>query len=83
MTSREAPTADPLAIAAAAADAVARRDWAGLRPLLHPYLHWTNPSGEVVRGRAQVLAHLAAEPTATPSQVDELRDGQVYRWEGR
>jgi hypothetical protein len=58
------------------------RDWATLRPLLHPYLHWTRPDGGVtIRGRTKVLAMLTERhiPPARPASV-ELRDNQVYRW---
>ncbi|MFF1879423.1 hypothetical protein [Leifsonia sp. NPDC058230] len=52
--------------------------------LLHPYLHWTTPSGDTVRGRANVLAllsELAATDAALPEPESvELRDGQIYRW---
>jgi hypothetical protein len=68
---------DILAVAHAA---MRERDWETLRPLLHPYLHWTLPDGTVLRGRRNVLAMLkAAAPPAAPSEA-ELRDGQVYRW---
>jgi hypothetical protein len=42
-----APDLTELALAAMVA-----RDWAALRPLLHPYLHWTEPDGAVVSGRS-------------------------------
>jgi hypothetical protein len=34
--------------------AVRREDWDALRPLLHPYLHWTDSAGVRVRGRRNV-----------------------------
>jgi hypothetical protein len=40
--------------------AIGERDWGRLSPLLHPYLHWTGPDGETIRGRTQVLRRLAA-----------------------
>ncbi|MGY1741741.1 MULTISPECIES: hypothetical protein [unclassified Blastococcus] len=67
-------------VVAAALAAMADRDWAALRPLLHPYLHWTGPDDAVVRGRTRVLALLAAAPRPGPPSAVELRDGQVYRW---
>ncbi|TWP51848.1 nuclear transport factor 2 family protein [Lentzea tibetensis] len=61
--------------------AAARGDWDALKPLLHPYLHWSDGEAKL-RGRTKVLAHLAAHPVGPPAEV-ELRDGQVYRWIGR
>ena len=66
----------PTAAAWAAMDA---GDWAALRPLLHPYLHWTDGS-VVLRGRTAVLAHLRDHPTPRPPRDVEVRGGQVYRW---
>jgi hypothetical protein len=64
---------------AAAWAAMETGDWAEVRPLLHPYLHWTD--GDVaLRGRNQVLAHLRDHPTPRPPREVEVRDGQVYRW---
>ncbi|AXK88652.1 nuclear transport factor 2 family protein [Nocardia farcinica] len=60
-------------------DALTRGDYAALRPMLHPYLRWTD-NGETIRGRTKVLAHLAANPTDEPPVAVELRDGQIYRW---
>ena len=59
--------------------AIESRDWAVLKPLLHPYLHWTG-GGVTIRGRVKVLAHLADAPAAGPPDSCELRDGQIYRW---
>ena len=62
-------------------EAILAGDWNALRPLLHPYLHWTDSAGNTVRGRSKVLAMLAhaAQPPAVPRSI-ELRDGQIYRW---
>ena len=60
-------------------DAAARADWARVRPLLHPYLHWREP-GVALRGRVKVLARLAAGPVPAPPDEIELRDRQIYRW---
>ena len=77
MTAAIDEPADPLEDAV---DAIERRDWDRLKPLLHPYLHWTAGDGTTLRGRSQVMARLAdARPPARPSSC-ELRDGQVYRW---
>ena len=66
----------PTATAWAAMEA---RDWAALRPLLHPYVHWHDRSISQ-RGRSRVLAHLQSAPTPRPPSTVEIRDGQVYRW---
>jgi len=61
--------------------AIAAGDWDAVRPLLHPYLHWTDSNGRTFRGRSTVLAMLeqAAQPPAWARSI-ELRDGQIYRW---
>ncbi|MDP9387800.1 MAG: hypothetical protein M3Q48_07680 [Actinomycetota bacterium] len=46
--------------------AIAARDWDALTLPLHPYLHWTCQDGRTIRGRRNVLAHLAGCPTALP-----------------
>jgi hypothetical protein len=50
------------------------------RPLLHPYLRWTD-GGLTLRGRAAVLRHLADHPRPRPPTRVQIRDGRVYRWE--
>lgn len=65
--------------AAAAWAAVDAGEWAEVKALLHPYLHFTD--GEVaLRGRTNVLAHLRNSPTPKPPAAVEVRDGQLYRW---
>jgi hypothetical protein len=65
--------------AAQAWDRIERQDWPAVRELLHPDLHWTD--GDVVlRGRRQVLGHLAVRPTPRPPAEVETRDDQIYRW---
>jgi hypothetical protein len=60
--------------------AIRRRNWEELKPLLHPYLHWTCADGTTVRGRTNVLERLARRPpTGSPTRA-ELRDGRIYRW---
>jgi hypothetical protein len=66
----------PAAAAWAAMDA---GEWAELRPLLHSHLHWSD-GGTELRGRKQVMEHLAGHPTPRPPRSVEVRDGQVYRW---
>jgi hypothetical protein len=60
--------------------AIEGRDWDRLKPLLHPYLHWTRADGQTVRGRIRVLRQLGDRPPSGPPARYELRDGQVYRW---
>ena len=60
-------------------DLVDQREWAEVRPLLHPYLHFRDRSTEL-RGRTQALRHLADHPTPKPPSEVEVRDGQLYRW---
>lgn len=69
---------DPVVRSALAA--IERCDWDGLKPLLHPYLHWTHRDGNTLRGRRNVLAKLARGPQSAPPTAYELRDGQIYRW---
>ena len=71
-TGEPSPVRDVLA-------AAERRDWARLKPLLHPYLHWTE-AGVTIRGRTKVLAHLASGQAPVGPSSCELRDGQIYRW---
>jgi hypothetical protein len=60
-------------------DLVERQDWHGVRPLLHPYLHFAD--GDVsLRGRTHVMEHLQGHPTPRPPTEVEIRDGQMYRW---
>lgn len=67
-------------IARAALDAISRRDWDTVRRLLHPYLHWTGPDGQTLRGRNQVITMLERGGIPTAPVRVELRDGQIYRW---
>jgi hypothetical protein len=67
---------EPTAAAWAAMDA---REWGEVRPLLHPYLRWTDGAVSL-RGRTVVLDHLRNRPTPRPPREVEVRDGQVYRW---
>ena len=65
--------------AAAAWSATDVGDWAALRPLLHPSLHFTD-GAVALRGRTQVLDHLRCHPTPRPPTSVEVRDGRLYRW---
>jgi hypothetical protein len=62
-------------------EAFRRREWDALRPLLQPYLHWTDSSGATIRGRSKVMPRLAEQPRVPETRWYELRDGQVYRGE--
>ena len=61
-------------------DAIERRDWERLKPLLHPHVQWTTAVEEHLRGRDTVIARLAKDPPPAPPAFHELRDGQIYRW---
>jgi hypothetical protein len=65
---------------AAAWDAMDAQEWGELRPLLHPYVRFTDGDTSL-RGRSRLLAHLRDSPTPRPPREVEVRDGQVYRWE--
>jgi hypothetical protein len=54
-------------------------EWGELRPLLHPYVHFTDGAVSL-RGRSNVLRHLQESPGARPARSVEVRDGQIYRW---
>jgi len=65
----------------AAYESMLEHDWERLRPMLHPYVHWSAADGTRLRGRTRVLERLQhASPPVRPAAV-ELRDGQIYRWE--
>ena len=65
----------------AAYESILDRDWDRLRPMLHPYLHWSAADGTRLRGRTKVIDRLQeAAPPVKPAAV-ELRDGQIYRWQ--
>jgi hypothetical protein len=59
--------------------AMRRRDWETLRPLVHPYVHWTDASGTTRRGRTKLIASLVETTGSDVLEVDEIRDGQLYR----
>ncbi len=70
----------PVPVLRQAVAAIRRQDWDGLKPLLHPYLHWTRPDGHVIRGRKNVLAYLASTRIGGLPRDHEIRDTQIYRW---
>jgi hypothetical protein len=61
-------------------DTIERRDWARLRRLLDPNVHWTTSVEEHLHGPDQVLERLAGDPPPAPPSYHELRDGRVCRW---
>lgn len=68
-------------VAERAMELIAQRDWAAIREVLHPYLHWTRADGSTLRGRSKLIASLeAGRPVPAPPASVELRDGQIYRW---
>jgi hypothetical protein len=61
--------------------AIAARDWACVRALLHPYMHWVASDGTTIRGRTHVMTALQdTEATPIYPASIEIRDGQIYRW---
>jgi len=69
---------DPVVLEVVAA--IKERDWGRLKPLLHPYLHWTGSDGETIRGRVKVMRQLDSWPPPRRPARYEPRDGQIYRW---
>jgi len=53
-------------------------EYGELRPLLHPYVHFTDGSVSL-RGRTNVLDWVREHRVKPPTSV-EVRDGQIYRW---
>jgi hypothetical protein len=63
-----------------ALDAIERRDWARLRRLLDPDVHWTTAVEEDLHGPAAVIALLSEDPPPAPPAYHEVRDGLIARW---
>ena len=61
-------------------DAIERRDWARLRRLLAPAVHWTTAAEEDLRGQDEVIDRLSHDPPPAPPAYHEQRDGQIVRW---
>jgi hypothetical protein len=61
-------------------DAIERRNWARLRRLLHPEIHWITAVEEHLHGIEEVIARLSRDPPPAPPSYHELRDGLVYQW---
>lgn len=61
-------------------DAIERRDWERLRPLLHTEIHWTTAAEEDLRGRREVIERLGKDPPPAPPSYHELCDGLMLRW---
>jgi hypothetical protein len=60
-------------------EAIGHGNATDVKLMLHPYLRWTAP-GVKLRGRTDVLAHLAEGRDHRAPDEYELRDGQIYRW---
>lgn len=58
-------------------DSVERRNWARLRRLLHPEVHWTTAIEEHLHGPDAVIELLEGDP---PPAYHEQRDGRMIRW---
>jgi hypothetical protein len=59
---------------------IERRDWARLRHLLDPGVHWTTAVEEQLHGPSAVIAHLSGDPPPGPPAYHESRDGRIVRW---
>jgi hypothetical protein len=59
-------------VASVAHAAIVKRDWGALQPLLHPYWHWVQADGQVVRGRTKVTGMLQAIGISGPPASVEL-----------
>jgi hypothetical protein len=58
---------------------VEQREWAAVRPLLHPYVQFHD--GRLsLRGRNRLLEHLRGHPTPRPPTEVGVRAGQLHRW---
>lgn len=60
-------------------DTIERRNWARLRRLLHPEVHWTTVVEEHLHAPDAVIACISEGPPPPPA-YHELRDGLVVRW---
>ena len=61
-------------------DAIEARDWAELRLLLDPAVHWTTACEEHLHGSAAVIDLLESDPPPAPPAFHEVRDGLMLRW---
>ena len=62
-------------VASGAHAALVKRDWGALQPLLHPYLHWMQADGQVVRGRTKVIGMLQAIGISGPRRPSSCSPG--------
>lgn len=60
--------------------AIERRDWARLKRLLDPAIHWTTAAEEHLHGCAAVIDRLSQDPPPARPAFHELKDGRVVRW---
>jgi hypothetical protein len=61
-------------------EVIERRNWARLRRLLNPDIHWTSAVEEQLHGRDEVVAQLSHDPPPAPPSYHEVRDGLTHRW---
>lgn len=61
-------------------DTIERRNWARLRQLLDPEVHWTTAVEEHLHGPSEVIARLSEDPPPAPPAYHELQDGRITRW---
>lgn len=59
---------------------IEQRNWARLRRILHPEIHWTTAVEEELHGPNEVIATLSGDPPPAPPSYHEVRDGLMYRW---
>jgi hypothetical protein len=59
---------------------IERRDWARLRRLLDPEVHWTTAVEEQLHGPSAVIACLSGDPPPGPPAYHEARHGRIVRW---
>jgi len=59
---------------------IERRDWARLRRILHPDVHWTTAVEEHLHGPDAVITCLEHDPPPAPPAYHELHDGRMIRW---
>jgi hypothetical protein len=59
---------------------IERRDWARLRRLRDPEVHWTTAVEEQLHGLSAIIACLSGDPPTRSPAYHESRDGRIVRW---